>query len=207
METGKKLTDKSAVTPTFRVSFPHVFESVVNNISGDHEFSIQALFPKGTDLKMMKAMALEVAKAKFGEDKAKWPKDQHGNSKVRFPFRDQGDREKERDGETYLPDGYEVGAIYMNLKSKRKPKVLDRDKSVIDDPEKFYPGCYARALVSCYAYNQGGNCGVNFGLDGLQFVKDGDPLSGRPRVEESFEALETGFDDETNSSDELDDLM
>lgn len=209
MEQGKKLTDKTAVTPTFRVSFPHVFEPVQNDMGEKTkmEYTVQALFPKDADLTVLKKMCMEAAVKKFGK-KEKWPKDQHGNHRVRFPFRDQGDREKEKDGKTFLPDGYEAGAVYMNLKSTRRPKVLDRDKSVIDDPEKFYAGCYARALVSCFAYKVKGNVGVTFGLEGLQFVKDGDPLSGRPRVEEAFEALEVGFDSEgEDAGEELDDLM
>jgi hypothetical protein len=41
-----------------------------------------------------------------------------------------------------------------------------------------YAGQYVKAAVHAYAYDTKGNKGVSFGLDALQIIRDGDPLSG-----------------------------
>ena len=76
---------KSVKTPRFRVSFPHVFEPQdvkKDDGSTKKEFSIVALFPKGTDLSALKAEANRAAKEKWGD---KIPKN------LASPFRDQGE--------------------------------------------------------------------------------------------------------------------
>ncbi len=174
------------VTPEFRVSYPNVFKARKNDMNGKDEYSIVALFKKGEDLSKLKAAAEEAMAKKFGADKKKWPKN------FKTPFRDQGEKEKTADdGSVFLPDGYVAGAIFMNLRSQRRPIVVDRGRNEItpDREEDFYPGCYARANVSCYAYDTAGNKGVSFGLSMIQKLRDGEAFSGRPKVEEAFEAL------------------
>lgn len=177
------------ITPEFRVSFPAVFEAKHNDMSGQNEFSVQALFPKGADLSKLKVAAKAAIVKKWGPDEKKWPR-REGKIAIRMPFRDQGDREKTReDGTTYLPEGYEKGSIYMNLKSTRRPGVVDQNVQPILDAETFYAGCYARAYISCYPYEKKGNCGVSFGLNHLQKTREGEALSGRRKAEEVFESI------------------
>lgn len=174
------------VTPEFRVSFPNVFVAKKNDLSGLDEYSLVALFKKGEDLAALKKAAADCIVEKWGPNKAKWPKN------LRSPFRDQGEREKEDDaGAKFLPDGYEKGAIYVNMKSSRQPGIVDQKRQPILDGEKFYAGCYARADVSVYAYEKMGNAGVSIGLNNLQLVRDGEPFSGRRKAEEAFTAIES----------------
>lgn len=177
-------------TPAFRVSYPNVFKPKRNELSNKDEYSLEAVFPKDADLSKLKAAATEAIENKWGKDKNKWPK------ALRSPFRAQADKIKrdEETGKEFLPDPYVDGATYMNLKSTNKPGVVDEQVQPIIDPSKIYPGCWMRATISAYAYDQAGNRGVNFGLQNLQFVKDGDPLGGRTKPEDDFApvGMETG---------------
>jgi hypothetical protein len=167
-------------TPEFRVSYPNVFKAKKNIMSGKDEFSMVALFPKNADLSKLKAAAEAAIVQEFGADKAKWPK------KLRSPFRDQA--EKEKDGQ--LPMGHEAGAIFLNLKSMQRPGVVGPDVQPIMDESQVYAGCFGRAAISVYCYNQAGNVGVAFGLQHFQKTKDGEPLGGRVRVEDAFQPVE-----------------
>lgn len=170
----------NVMTPIFRVSYPNVFKARRNELSGKDEFSLVALFPKGCDLAVLKQAAQKAIEEKWGADKSKHPKN------IRSPFRDQGERKNDKG----MPAGYEDGAIFLNLKSAQRPGLINGRKEDIIDESEFYAGCWARATVSVYAYDQAGNRGVAFGLGNLQKVKEGDPLSGRAKAQDEFAAVE-----------------
>jgi hypothetical protein len=176
-------------TPKFRVSYPNVFKAKKNDLNGKDEFSVVALFKKGEDLTALKTAAQKAIVDKWGPDKAKWP------TNLRSPFRDQGERAKEVDGKRVLPAGHEEGAIFLNLKSAQRPGVVDQNVQDILDESQFYAGCYARASVNAYAYDQKGNRGVSFGLGNIQKVAEGEPLGNRAKPEQDFAPIaveETG---------------
>lgn len=189
----------NVMTPKFRVSYPNVFKPKKNQLSGKDEYSVVALFPKGTDLSVLQKAAKEAIEAKWGPDKAKWPKN------LRNPFRDQGERAKEDEatGKLVLPAGYEEGAIYLNLKSSQRPGIVDQNVQDIIDESQFYAGCWARATVSCYAYDQAGNRGVAFGLGNIQKVAEGDPLGGRTRPQDDFAAIDGAGEMSSKSTSDL----
>lgn len=174
----------SVMTPVFRVSYPNVFKPKKNELNGQDEYSLVALFPKDADLSQLKAAAQKAITDKWGSDKAKWP------ANLRTPFRDQGERAKVVDGKKVLPAGHEEGAIFLNLKAKQRPGVVDQSVQDIIDESQFYAGCFARATINAYAYDNKGNRGVAFGLNNVQKMKDGDPLSGRPRAMDEFAPVE-----------------
>lgn len=177
------------LTPKFRVSYPKVFKAELNTLNNKMEYSVVALFKKGEDLTVLKdAVQAEIVR-KWGADPKKHP------ANLRTPFRDQADKAREQDGKRFLPAGHEEGAIYLNLKSQQRPGVVDQQVQPIIDETEFYPGCYARASVSVYAYEQGANRGVNFGLSNIQKVADGEPFSGRPTAEASFSPVKTQGED------------
>src|SRR5258708_5692161 len=161
-------------TPEFRVSYPNVFKARKNELSGEDEYSVVALFPKDANLTALKNAAAQTLIDKFGTDQTKWPKG------LRNPFRDQGEREK--DGK--LPEGLEAGAIFINLKAKQRPGVVDQNVNEIVEERDFYAGCYAIASVRPYYYDKKGNKGIAFGLNNIQKRRDGDPLGSRTRSEE-----------------------
>jgi len=163
------------MTPAFRVSYPNVFRPKKNDLSGKEEYSLVALFKKGEDLDELKKAAQAAMEDKWGSDKSKWPKN------IRSPFRDQGEREAA---------GYEEGAVFINLKSNQKPGLVDAKLVDIIDDAEFYAGCWARATVRAYAYDQKGNKGLAFGLQNIQKLRDDAPLGGSliPAASE-FEAV------------------
>jgi Protein of unknown function (DUF2815) len=176
---------KNVMTPKFRFSYPKIFKAELNTLSGKMEFSVVALFPKGADLSELKKAAEECLTEKLGADKTKWPKG------LKSPFRDQSDREK--DG--VLPAGHEAGAIFLNLKTSTKPGIVDQNVQAIIDESEFYAGCYAHASVRPYYYDQKGNKGIAFGLQNVQKLGEGDPLSGRTSAANDFKPVESTSDD------------
>lgn len=173
---------ENIITPEFRVSYPQVLQPKLNDLNGKMEYSVVALFPKGADLKPLKAAAAAAAKEKWGD---KLP------ANMRSPFRDQG--EKEKDGA--LPAGLEAGAIFINFKANQRPGLVDANVQPILDASDFYAGCWARAQVRAFAYDQKGNKGVSFGLQNVQKMREGEPLGSRVRAEDAFEAVAGATED------------
>jgi hypothetical protein len=172
------------ITPEFRVSYANVFAAVKNDLNGKMEYSVVAIFPKGADLAPLKAAAEKAIAEKLGPDKAKWP------ANLRHPFRKCKERWQTKDGKEVIPAGYEDGeATFITLKSTQRPGVVDASVTDIIDTVGFYSGCYARASVRAFYYDQKGNKGVSFGLQNIQKTRDGDPLGGRARPSDEFEAV------------------
>jgi hypothetical protein len=169
---------ENIMTPEFRVSYPSVFKAKLNELSKKMEFSLVALFKKGENLDALKKEAERAVIARWGSDKTKWPKN------LRSPFRDQGERES---------DGYEAGAVFMNLKSSQRPGLVDGGNNDIINETDFYAGCYARATLRAYAYPKPGvtgqTPGVAFGLQNIQKLRDGESLSGRMKAQDEFEPV------------------
>lgn len=189
-------------TPIFRVSYPNVFKAKKNDLNGNDEYSLVALFKKGEDLTVLKKSVQDAVIKKWGPDKEKWPK------ALKTPFRDQADRIKidTATGKEIIPAGHEKGAIFLTLKNKERPGLIDAKCNDILDTADFYAGCYARATVEAYAYDQKGNKGVAFGLRNIQKVKEGEPLTGRTKAQDDFAPIE-GVDAGGTEGSSVDDLF
>lgn len=168
---------KKVSTPIFRVSFPSVFEASSYE-GGAPKFSVCAVFtpalftPNDKLLwAAMQALGDEVSMEKFKKKLAQLP------ANFKKPFRD---GEEKADLE-----GFGAGKTFCNLSSKMRPGIIDRDRTIITNPEDFYPGCYARATITAYAYDNVGK-GVAFGLQNLQKIKDGDRLDSRTDAQDDF---------------------
>ncbi|MEE9366991.1 MAG: DUF2815 family protein [Dehalococcoidales bacterium] len=180
---GKTKMNK-ITTLEFRASFPNLFEAVSFN-NGKPKFSVVMIFPKSTDLGPLKAAARVAAQA-F------WPNGLPSN--LRSPFRD--------GSEKVDWEGFGSETIFITASTLRKPGVVDRQLNHIIEPDKFYAGCYARATINAFAYDQAGNKGVSFGLLNVQFLRDGDSLAGGTKAEDDFEAVEGDdmFGDDTGAT-------
>ena len=66
----------------------------------------------------------------------------------------------------------------------------------ITDPLAIYSGCYIRASINIYPFNANGNRGIAAGLSNIQFWEDGEPLNGRVRAEDEFDALDAEDDED-----------
>ena len=96
-----------------------------------------------------------------------------------------------RDGDIDRPDDENYQEhFFVNASSKDAPQVVDRHVQPVTDPMMVYSGCYCNVSVNFYAFNANGNRGVAAGLGNVQFVKDGDRLSGKASAESDFDALD-----------------
>ncbi len=173
-----KNTDTKVITGKVRLSYAHLFKPQAISEGADPKYSVCLLIPK-SDKKTLKKIndAVEAAKQAGA---SKWGGKIPANLKL--PLRD-GDEER-ADQEEY------VGHYFVNATSKQKPGVVDRQLNEILDSTEVYSGCYARASINFYAFNQAGNRGIACGLNNIQKLEDGDYLGGRSRPEDDFDALD-----------------
>lgn len=187
------MAETSIITNLVRFSYVHIFEKASID-GGTPQYSVALLIPKNDrdGIKKIKAAidaAIEEGKGALGiKDTSKLPKG------FKHPLRD-GDEEKEGD------PAYE-GMYFMNAVTKnRRPGIVDRNRKEIIDPEQVYSGCYGRADVNFYAFNVSGNKGVACGLNNIQKVKEGEPLSG---VNDAASAFDDNFKYEEDEDDDDD---
>ena len=162
------------VTGEVRASYVNVFAPRLNDLSGQEEYSMAIIIPK-TDKKALSAISGAIEAAK----KNKWPKTAPAN--CRSPLRD-GDTEKD--------DPEYKGHYWINLKSKTKPGIIDARKFPVTDEMSFISGDYCRVSMNAYSYSQKGNNGVSFGLNNIQTLRKGEPMTGRTRAEDDFGEVE-----------------
>jgi hypothetical protein len=154
-------------------------------------YSVQMLFPKDTDISSLKKAVSATIRKKWGEDKAKWPKN------MRLPFKDGNEKN--------LADYKDK--VVVEARSKMKPGIVDKNLQEIIEPSEAYSGCWMRATVTCFAYDKAGNKGVSFGLQNLQKVKDDEAFSGKRNAKDDFESIEElddkDLDSEVDSEDDF----
>lgn len=178
-----KTNPLEVMTPKFRVSFPEVFEAKAFEDQAP-KFSIQMLFDKKEDLSKLKNAVNLAIKNKWGDNPPKG---------IVKPFKDGDEKDLE---------GYE-GKIVVGASSKFKPQVIDQKAEEILAHNDFYAGCYARALISAYAWeHKKGNSvlkrGVSFNLTAVQKLADGESFVKRRDAAEIFGTVDDGSEDESN---------
>ncbi len=188
------------MTPPFRVSFPNVFEKSQYKGS-EPKYGITMIFDVAgfnpTEKKQFTAMKglLEAAcQEKFGKSLKICAK----NTNFKRSLRDGSEKED--------LDGYGEGKVFAAATSKRQPGLIDRDKQAIISEQEFYPGCYARATVTAYGYDNVSK-GVAFGLHNIQKLGEGEDFSGRVSADEDFgdDAADVWGDEEVAPDSEGDD--
>lgn len=165
------------VTGKVRFSYANVWEPKSIN-GGDEKYSVSLIIPK-SDTKIVNEIKAAIEAAKQ-EGKAKFGGKVPANLKL--PLRD-GDVDRPED-EAYK------NSYFVNANSKDKPQIVDKNVKAIMEQAEVYSGCYGRASVTFYAFNQNGNKGIACGLGNLQKLSDGEPLSGRSCAEDDFSSAE-----------------
>lgn len=194
-------------TTEFRVSFPEVFEPGKPDDRGNRKYSITMLFAKDDpQVRELRKLAKGAIVAKFGEDKKNWPPVLRALDLGKFLSMSGKDGWPFRDGDSRAYDGYQ-GMVSVKATTKDKPGLVDQARKPITDPSKFYAGCYARATIHAYFFEnkEKGAVGVAFGLQNIQMLREGEPFSSRTRAEDDFEAVGGAADDYSDGSD-FDDL-
>lgn len=101
-----------------------------------------------------------------------------------------------KDGDESGRDEYE-GHYTIKCSNNKRPKVIDRDKSVLaEDDGKPYSGCYVNAVLDLWVQNNSYGKRVNANLLGVQFFKDGEPFeSGSVADDDDFDEYEVDDED------------
>lgn len=169
----------SITTGKVRASFVSVFtpQSPVNG--GDPKYSVTLLIPK-SDVVTLNAIYREIEQAK-----------QEGIQKVFNGTLPPNVKIPIYDGDGLRPSGEPFGEechghMVMRASSRDQPSVVDLQVQPILDAREVYSGCYIRASINFFAYNQGGNRGIGCGLNGVQKVADGEALVSRVSAQEAF---------------------
>jgi hypothetical protein len=172
---------KRLMTPVFRVSFPQVFEAKGFD-GGAPKFSVAAVWDPSRFTAKEKQLwnaindlCDEVSLERFKKKMSALP------ANFKKAIRDGAEKEDLA--------GYGEGKLFANLSSKMKPGLIDKDGNPIIDRDEFYPGCYARATVTAYAYDNVGK-GVALGLQNLQKIADGERLDSRTDASEDFDEVD-----------------
>lgn len=177
MANQKNFSATKVVIPC-RISFANIWEPKAIN-GGDEKYSVSCLIPK-SDKKTIARIQKAVEAAKEDGKTRKWSGKIPPNLKL--PLRD-GDIDRPDD------ENYE-DCYFLNASSKDAPQVVDRKVNPVVDPMMVYSGCYCNVSVNFYAFNATGNRGVAAGLGNIQFVRDGERLSGKASADADFDALE-----------------
>ena len=192
MANQKNFSATKVVIPC-RISFANIWEPKAIN-GGDEKYSVSCLIPK-SDKKTIARIQKAVEAAKEDGKTRKWGGKIPPNLKL--PLRD-GDIDRPDD------ENYE-DCFFLNASSKDAPQVVDRKVNPILDPMMVYSGCYCNVSVNFYAFNANGNRGVAAGLGNIQFVRDGERLSGKASADADFDALED--DDEGVLGEDMPDYL
>lgn len=174
------------VTNEVRLSYAHLFEPYSNRSDIDPKFSTVILIPKSDKATRAALDRAEKEAIKQGLAQSKFTDKDIKLNKIGSIIHD-GDEEADLENN---PE-YE-GHWYMTVSSQadRRPQIVDRALNPILDPTEVYSGCYARVSIGAFPYSVNGNKGVSFGLRNVQKLRDGEPLGGRTRAEDDFDALD-----------------
>jgi hypothetical protein len=203
-DTKKKSIADLMFTAKLRCNFPTLFQPRLSSKAkpgSKARYSITLMFDadQGDEVKRMKMAAVACAVAELGRERvAALLKE----NKLNLGIRTDG---QVRDNP--LPDGY---TTYFQPWAYQKPGVVDSmadsntgKPRVITDPNDIYSGCYVRAQVVPWFYDESGNKGVGWGLRHVQKLSKGDRLDNRQAAEDVFEVVDTDIaslpDEETPS--------
>jgi hypothetical protein len=171
------------VTGKVRFSFVNVFEARTFGEGQTPKYSVMLLIPKtdvatiGRIKKAIDAAAQKGLATKFG---GKLP------AVLKTTLKD-ADKDTNQDGELFADIWpYAAGHYILNVSSKNQPQIVDAELNPIINPVEFYSGCYGRASINFFAFNNNGNKGISAGLNNLQKLEDGEPLGGFTTAEQDF---------------------
>lgn len=169
-------------TGEIRFSYLHVFQPYAQAANAEPKYSTTILVPKSDAATKAAIDAAVRAAIDNGVTKC-W-------NGVRPPQPSicvhDGDGGRPSDGTPY---GQECrGHWVITASSKNPPFVVDANVQPILQQSEVYSGMYGRASITFFPYANSGKKGVGCALNGIQKLRDGEPLSGRVSAEDAFGA-------------------
>ena len=101
-----------------------------------------------------------------------------------------GDGPRPSDGQSFGPECRGCWVFTASSKADRKPFVVDCNVQPIIDPTQVYSGMWGNVSVNFFAYNTGVKKGIGCGLNGVQKVRDDEPLGNTVTAESAFTAVQ-----------------
>ena len=170
--------ETKVITGKVRFCYTNVFEPVAMADGDTPKYSVCILIPKSdtktiNKIKAAIEAAKQAGKAVLANKNGQLPAD----AALKLPLRD-GDLER--------PDDPAYKDMYfVNANSNRKPSIVDKDLNHIMITDEFYSGCWGRASINFYAFAVQAK-GIAAGLNNLQKLEDGEPLTGGSTASEDF---------------------
>ena len=164
-----------------RLSFPSLWETEVYQGTDTGKFSASFLIGKDDpQAAALKAAMMACAEAKWGKPLPK---------KVQFSAL--------KDGDATDYDGY-AGHISMKGTTKRRPVIIDRDKTPLtEEDNRLYAGCRVNAVVSFWAMDNQYGKKVLGNIEGIQFNTNDEPFGAGNNAMDDFDDL---GDDEADAA-------
>lgn len=167
-----------------RLSYCNLFQPRAQQPGQEPKFSVTVLVPKSN------------TQAKAAMDAAVNAAIEQGVSKcwngVRPPMPavciHDGDGTRPSDG---LPFGAECKGHWVftaSCKADRAPFIVDANVQPVLQQSEIYSGIYGRVNVSFFPYANSGKKGIGCGLNGVQKLRDGEPLGSSISAAEAFGA-------------------
>lgn len=183
----RMLTPKNGF-PRGRLIWARLFEAEAMEEGNDPSYSCAILFKENQNIRAIRK-AIEAAK-----------KDQWGTKpprKLNICLIDD-DRDIEDLAEQY--DYIEPGDVILKLRRYEKygqPQLWDQNVDAIESPTEMYSGCHVVADVEFFGWERKTSAGVSCRLNGLQKVREDEPLGGgKANTHDSFSEVETDDDDD-----------
>ena len=170
-----------------RLSYCNLFQPKppFNNPQGDPKFSVTILAPKANSA--AKALIDQaVARAIEAGVSTRW-------NGVRPPQPaicvHDGDGPRPSDGSEFGPECKGMWVFTASCRAERPPFVVDGAVQTIIDPTQVYSGIWANVSVTFFPYNAAGKKGVGCGLNGVQKVRDDEPLGSTVTAQDAFKPV------------------
>ena len=179
--------------PDTRWSYANVWEPKSIN-GGTPKYSVSLIIPKSDTRTVAKIKAAIEAAYQEGQAKLK------GNGRSVPPL--SAIKTPLRDGDIERPDdpAY-ANAYFINANSATAPGIVDADRNPVLTRSEVYSGVYGRASINLYAFNSNGNKGIACGLNNLQLIRPGEPLSGKPTSQPMTTRISSAKTREVNDHD------
>jgi hypothetical protein len=162
-----------------RLSFPNLFQTATFGGEDTGKYDASFLLDKAEHKEEIAAIKENIELIVKNKFKGKNP----GTNRLCLKDGDETDREEQR------------GCYILKASTKRRPLVLNRDKSSItEDDNVIYAGCYVNAIVTLWAQDNAYGKRINGHLEGVQFCGHGEPF-GPPAIDaDEFDVFGTDDD-------------
>lgn len=176
------MNPNTVTTGEVRLSYTDLFQPRASQLGAEPKYSVTVLVPK-SDTATKAAIDAAMAYAVEQGVGKKW-------GGVRPPQPNlcihDGDGPRPSDGQPY---GAECRGCWVFTASSNKPPfVVDLSTQPIINQAEVYSGMYGRVSINFFPYSASGKKGIGCGLNGVQKMRDGEPLAGHVSVEEAFGA-------------------